>query len=153
MADMTPDRAMFESDLAAPPFIEGVARKRWALTSQSWPFALFAITARDREIFHLRMNLEDYPAVLPTGGLWDRATDAILGADRWPKGDAAFTSVFRRDWQGATALYFPLDRVALNGHHNWPTSYPHLRWQPEKGIVQYLAETHRLLNSRGYHGI
>jgi hypothetical protein len=150
---MTPDRAMFERDLAAAPFLEGVARKRWALVTVSWPFALFAITARDGEIFHLRMNLEGYPAALPTGGLWDPATDAILGADRWPKGDAVFNSVFRRDWQGATTLYFPLDRVALNGHHDWPANYPHLRWQPEKGFVQYLGETHRLLNSRGYHGI
>lgn len=150
---MTLDRASFERDVAAAPFLEGVARGRWALVTVNWPFALFEVTARDGATVHLRMQLGGYPAALPTGGLWDPQSDAVLGADRWPKGDGVFSSVFRRDWQQGRALYFPLDRVSLQGHHDWPANYPHLRWRPELGIVQYLAEAHRLLNSRGYHGV
>lgn len=150
---MTPDRASFERDVAAAPFLEGVARGRWTLVSTSWPRALFSVTAADGQTFHLRLDLTGYPAIAPTGGLWDPDRDALPTIERWPKGDAVFSSVFRRDWQHGTTLYFPLDRVALNGHHDWPAQYPHLVWRPELGIVQYLGEAHRLLNSRGYHGI
>jgi hypothetical protein len=150
---MTPDRVIFERDIAAAPFLEGVARNRWALKTLKWPYGLFSVTARDGGIFHLRLDLAGYPAASPTGGLWDCEAGAILAQDKWPIGDAAFASVFRRDWQDGRALYMPLDRISLNGHHDWPSQYPHLIWRPDLGLVQYLAEVHRLLNTRGYHGI
>jgi hypothetical protein len=149
---MTPDRATFERDLAAAPFLEGAARGRWSLTSVEWPFAVFSMATRDGRSFQLRLDVTGYPAQPPTGGLWDAALCGPPAESGWPKGDISFASVFRRDWQNGTALYMPLDRVSLNGHHDWPASHPHLMWQPELGIVQYLAEVHRLLNGKGYHG-
>lgn len=150
---MTPDRVIFDRDIAAAPFLEGVARNRWALETLDWPHGLFDVTASDARVFHLRLNFEGYPADPPTGGLWDPDTGTIPAPNKWPTGDAAFASVFRRDWQNGTALYMPLDRISLNGHHEWTSQHPHLVWRPDFGLVQYLAEVHRLLNMRGYHGI
>jgi len=150
---MTPDQAIWERDIGAASFLEGVARNRWSIVSLDWPFALFGITARDGRIFYLRLNFAGYPTAPPTGGLWDPETETVPALNQWPTGDAVFVSVFNRGWQNGLALYMPLDRVSLNGHHDWPAQYPHLMWQPDRGLVQYIGEVHRLLNARGYHGI
>jgi hypothetical protein len=144
---------VLERDLAAMPFREGTARGRWKLLGITWPHALFSIRARDGREFMLRLECSNYPAQPPTGGLWDSARSGPPEASGWPRGDAVFSSVFRRDWQCGTALYMPLDRVSRMGHLDWPTQHPHLVWKPELGVVQYLAEVHRQLSSRGYHGI
>jgi hypothetical protein len=150
---MIPDRATLERDLAATPFREGVARGRWRLIEIAWPHVLFGVLARDRREFMLRLECSNYPAHPPTGGLWDTATGGPPAAAGWPHGDEAFSSVFRRDWQNGRALYMPLDRVSRTGHPDWGSQHPHLVWKPEIGIVQYLSEIHRHLNSRGYHAI
>lgn len=72
---MTPDQAILERDIAAAPFVEGVARNRWSLVSMEWPFALFNIIARDGRAFHLRLNFDGYPAASPTG--------RTLGSSDW----------------------------------------------------------------------
>lgn len=150
---MTPDRASLKRDIAAAPFLEGTARGWWRLITISWPHALFGVAARDGREFVLRLDCMGYPAEPPTGGLWDMERNAPPQATHWPQGDEVFRSVFRQDWKDGTALYFPLDRVSRTGHGEWPTRYPHLVWRPERGIVQYLAEVHRHLNSRGYYGL
>ncbi len=150
---MTPDRATLERDLAAAPFEEGVARKRWRLVEIAWPYVLIGISARDGREYILRLEGCGYPAEPPTGGLWDVRRNAFLDERSWPKGDAVFSSVIRWDWRQGAAIYFPLDRVSRMGHPAWVTQYPHLVWSPAKGVVQYVAEVHRHLNSRGYHGV
>lgn len=150
---MTPDRAQLERDLATASFLEGAARGRWRLVTISWPHALFGVTAKDGREFVVRLDCSGYPAQPPTGGLWDLARGAVLGPQAWPRGDDVFRSVFRQDWYMGAALYFPLDRVSRQGHAEWGSTHPHLAWNAEKGIVQHLAEMHRHLNSRGYHGV
>ena len=150
---MTPDRAQLERDLAAAPFLEGAARGRWRLVTITWPHAIFGISAKDGREFLLRLECMGYPAQPPTGGLWDNAAGTILGPNGWPRGGDVFTSVFRRDWHAGAALYFPLDRLSRQGHPDWTSSHPHLDWKPALGVVQYLSEIHRHLNSRGYHGV
>lgn len=149
---MTPDRAQLERDLAAAPFQEGAARGRWGLVTIAWPHAFFRIRAKDGREFVLRLDCMGYPAQPPTGGLWDIDAGTVPGEHAWPKGNDVFMATFRRDWQNGTAIYFPLDRVSRQGHAEWTSAHPHLTWRPELGIVQYLAEIHRHLNSRGYHG-
>jgi hypothetical protein len=149
---MTPDRAQLERDLAAAPVQEGAARGRWRLVKVAWPHVLFGVRAKDGREFVVRLECMGYPVQPPTGGLWDVATGTVLGERDWPRGDDVFMATFRRDWQLGTALYFPLDRVSRQGHPDWGGAHPHLTWRPEKGIVQYLAEVHRHLNSRGYRG-
>lgn len=150
---MTPDRAQLERDLAAAPFLEGAARRRWRLVTIAWPHAYFGIRARDDREFVLRLDCIGYPVQPPTGGLWSLASGTILGTQEWPRGNDVFMATFRRDWHAGAALYFPLDRLSRQGHPDWTSAHPHLDWKPAKGIVQYLAEIHRHLNSRGYHGV
>lgn len=150
---MTPDRAQLERDLAAAPFQEGVARGRWRLVTIAWPYAFLGIMAKDKWEFTVRLDCGGYPAQPPTGGLWDLAANTILSAVAWPRGDTVFLGTFRNDWHLGAALYFPLDRISRQGHHDWVHTHPHLTWKPEKGIVQHLAEVHRFLNSRGYYGV
>jgi hypothetical protein len=149
---MTPDHAHLERDLAAVPFMEGAARGRWRLITIAWPFAIFGVTAKDGREFVIRLECSGYPAQPPTGGLWDIAGDRVLPAERWPRGDDVFLGTFRQDWQAGAALYFPFDRVSRQGHAEWAVTHPHLEWDPDRSIVQHLAEVHRFLNSRGYHG-
>lgn len=150
---MTPDRAHLERDLAAPLFAEGAARGRWRLITVAWPHAIFGITAKDQREFVLRLECSGYPAEPPTGGLWDLTTGTILAPGLWPRGDLVFSGTFRWDWHGGAAMYFPLDRLSRMGHGDWASTHPHMVWKPERGIVQYISEMHRYLNSRGYHGI
>ena len=149
---MTPDLAQLERDVAAAPFLEGVARKRWRLITVAWPFAIFGVTAKDMREFSLRLECSGYPAQPPTGGLWDMAQNAILAPQSWPRGDEVFLGTFRTDWHSGSALYFPLDRLSRVGHPDWASTHPHLTWEPARGVVQYLTEVYRHLNSRGYHG-
>ena len=149
---MTPDRAALERDLAATPFRGGAARGRWRKVELVWPHLLVGISARDGREFVLRLECCGYPAQPPTGGFWDAARAAFLTRDQWPTGDDVFSSVIRWDWRGGGAIYFPLDRMSRAGHPEWAATHPHLAWDPGKGIVQYLAEVHRHLNSRGYYG-
>jgi hypothetical protein len=150
---MTRDRAALERDLAAAPFLEGAARGRWRRIDVVWPHVLIGIKARDDREFVLRLECCGYPAEPPTGGLWDMSKNAFLDQASWPKGDSVFASVMRWDWRNGAAIYFPLDRVSRAGHNDWPSQHPHLAWSPDKGVVQYVAEVRRLLNSRGYHGV
>lgn len=146
---MLPDQAHLQRDLDAAPFREGVARRRWQLVGVTWPFVLIGIRARDEREFVLRLECIGYPDQPPTGTLWHTALNTRLAEADWPKGDAVFSSVIRYNWP---AIYFPLDRMSRQGHPNWATEHPNLGWKPREGIVQYLAEISRHLNSRGYHG-
>jgi hypothetical protein len=150
---MSPDRAALERDLAAAPFQEGAARKRWRLVEIAWPHVLIGIVARDGREYILRLECCGYPAEPPTGGLWNTIAKGFLDQISWPKGDPVFSSVMRWDWRNGAAIYFPLDRVSRTGHPEWVSQHPHLVWSPQKGIVQYVAEVHRHLKSRGYHGV
>lgn len=149
---MTLDRAALERDLAAAPFREGAARKRWRLVEVAWPHVLIGVAARDGREFVLRLECCGYPAQPPTGGFWNTGRQGFLDQNEWPKGDDVFQSVVRWDWRNGAAIYFPLDRVSRAGHPDWTAAHPHLAWNPARGIVQYVAEVHRLLNSRGYRG-
>lgn len=150
---MTPDQSQLVRDLDATPFIEGAVRNRWRLVKTSWPTAVFAVRARDDKVFGFCFDLAGYPQNPPTARLWNLERDAPPDPNEWPKGSAAFISVFNPSWKQGTALYHPFDRVSREGHGDWPKQYPHLIWNPYAGVVQYLAEIHRLLNGRGYHGI
>lgn len=148
---MGPDQRAFEADLAKPTFRLGVAQNRWRHIEAQWPFALFAVTARDGIEHILRLNCSDYPQAPPTGGPWDPQANTILAFDRWPRGRGGrLSAVFRTDWQGGAALYLPCDRVSIAGHPNWRTEMPSKIWRPHDGISQYLELVHELLNCRDY---
>jgi hypothetical protein len=148
---MSPDQRAFEADLAKPGFRLGAMQGRWRHIATKWPFALFAVTARDGTEHVLRLNFDGFPEAPPTGGPWDPQTDTILAFDRWPRGRGGrLSAVFRTDWQGGTALYLPCDRVSIAGHPNWRNEMPSKIWRPCDGIIQYMELIHELLNCSDY---
>lgn len=150
---MTRDHDRLVRDLNAPAFREGEAKGRWRFRVLEWPHLFLTVRARDGREFWLRLDCREYPFWPPTGAFWDVTANAPLPAERWPRGDAVITSVFNWAWHQGWSLYFPFDRIALTANtRRWWTVYPHLKWKPGRGIVQHVAEVHRLLNSRGYKG-
>lgn len=149
---MAPDQAQFERDLGHASFIEGVVRQRWRVVSKAWPSVVFAIKARDESELGFRLDFSGYPQASPTARLWSWERDQTPKPEEWPKGSPNFLSIFNPGWKNGSALYHPFDRISREGHGDWSKQYPHFVWNAAGTFVQYLAEIHRILNGRGYHG-
>lgn len=146
-----PDQRAFEADIAKPVFRLGVLEQKWRLHSESWPFVVIELAAKDGTWHPLRFNCAGYPHVAPTAGPWDTARNTVLHFDRWPRGNGGrVTAVFRTNWKNGTALYLPCDRESIVGHDNWRVEMPSKIWRPSEGLTQYLELVHELLNSRDY---
>ena len=144
----------------------GVAKDKWGLPEPNvlprqpdWPKRVFWIAAAPRtaspERFYISLDIAGYRSVSPTGTFWNPSTGCMLDPSKRPKGkpDTRFAKVFRTDWEQGTAFYHPYDRVAAQGHPDWPKQHPHLVWSSNHTIVDYLEELHALLNSEDYIGI
>lgn len=135
----------------------GVAAGQWRLVSVAWPLVLVAVAAAERtgspSEFVIRFELTGYPHTAPTGSLWDVDADVSLPAERRPKGERG--QLFRIDaWTGgATAMYAPWDRVALQSHPDWAQKYPHDAWNPTRDLSFILAKVREVLNADDYLGI
>jgi hypothetical protein len=153
----SPDRLLIEQDLAAPEFRCGQAEGRWHHVATHWPHVVIAVAAPERANapteFGFRFDCTGYRQTPVTAQPWDTSAGAPLPPPRWPSGNSIVTSVFRPDWKGGVCLYLPCDRVALEGHSDWPAQYPNRVWQPARGIVCYLEQIYDLLNQSGYTGI
>lgn len=148
------DELAFIDDLAGARFQDGVDRGKWRLVSSMWPFAVIAVSSAPRENspdeFFLRFQLEGYPAGA-TAAPWNPEGDQVLQPDKRPKGERAAWA-FRIDWNEGTALYVPWDRVAVEGHPDWPVKHRLELWDPAEGITSYLRRVHELLNADDYEG-
>ena len=155
----SPSQRIFEADLQSVGFRGGCLKKKWDVVSRDWPIVVLWIRAAARKNspnrFYIALNLEGYRTDAPTGTFWDRTTCTKLDKAKRPKGkvNSRFAMVFRTDWEDGQAFYHPYDRVAANGHSDWPCRYPHLVWTSETTIVDYLEEFHSLLNSDDYVGV
>jgi hypothetical protein len=148
---ISPDQRAFEADVAKAAFRLGQAEGRWQLIEVTWPFAFISVSAKDGEMYVLRLNCAGYPQAAPTGGPWDLKANKVLAFDRWPRGHGGRVSaVFRTDWKNGTALYLPCDRESIIGHENWRREMPSKIWRPADGVVQYLESVYELLKSRDY---
>lgn len=164
---LPPDQRLFESDLRSAEFRCGVMKALWGLAEQealpdsaAWPKVFLWIAAAPRpnapERFHITLDAAGYRSVSPTGTFWNPVTKATLDFDKRPKGrpDSRFAKVFRTDWgDSSRAFYHPYDRVAAQGHPEWPKQQPHLVWTDSHTIVDYLEEFHSLLAGGDYLGI
>jgi hypothetical protein len=146
-----PDQRAFKADIAKAVFRLGAAEQRWRFHSESWPFVVIEVQAKDSRWYALRFNCTGYPQTVPTAGPWDTARNSILQFDHWPRGNGGrVTAVFRTDWKNGSALYLPCDRESIVGHDNWRVQMPSKIWRPSEGLIQYLELVHELLNSRDY---
>lgn len=145
------------------PFLLGAALGKWGVAGDpvaTWPAVDFWVAVAPRSgapaRFGLRLDLDGYPRLGPTGSFWDLEADCWLEPPRWPKGTGRVRQVFRSDWQGGRMLYHPLDRGSADasGHPvSWPGKYPASAWHAKRTLVDYLEMVHELLHSEGYRGV
>ena len=161
-----PDQRVFDDDLLSAEFRSGSAKGQWGIPDPevlpenvSWPNRIFWLAAAPRnkapDRFHVCLDLTGYRSVPPTGTFWDPSTKATLEISKRPKGKpgSRFAMVFRTDWNNGSAFYHPYDRVAAQGHTEWPKQQPHLVWTCNNTIVDYLEEFYSLLNCGDYVGV
>jgi len=153
-----PDERALRAHLAGGRFQAGVEALAWRLISLAWPIAIVGIWAATRDgapsEFAIRFELNGYPNVTPTGGIWDPDTNTSLAPERRPKGERA-AMLFRADgWAGgALAMYAPWDRIALQTHVNWAQEAPRLVWHAQRDLTFILENVHEVLNADDYLGI
>lgn len=161
-----PDQRLFDEDLLSAEFRSGVAKGHWGIPGPealpgnlSWPNRIFWLAAAPRDKapdrFHVYLDVAGYRSVSPTGSFWDPSTKTTLEISKRPKGKpgSRFAMVFRTDWNNGSAFYHPYDRVAAQGHAEWPKQQPHLVWTCNHTIVNYLEEFYSLLNCGDYVGV
>ncbi|BDI34121.1 hypothetical protein CCAX7_61720 [Capsulimonas corticalis] len=158
---MTPDERALTADLARPPFQSQIDR-RWGGAKIAWPYLYLWIRARhtpsEIEHYWMRIDCSGYPQKAPTGTFWDMEHDVQLDNARRPWGVGEVAHIFRTDWPGpdrgsqGSALYSPVDRVAIETHGDWPTTHAATLWKPTREIVYYLDEVARHLDSPEYTG-
>ena len=154
---MSPDERALRADLEAEPFVVGATAGRWRLDDLQWPLCVISVAAAPRQNapseFSLRFELSGYPAQAPTATPWDRTANQQLESPKLPAGRRA-GHVFRRDnWLEGKALYAPYDRLAFQGHPDWPRDFPHLCWQSSYDITFYLEQVYELLHDEDYLGV
>jgi len=115
-----PDQRLFESDLASAEFRAGALKGLWGLAGEkvlpeqpAWPLRILWVEAAPRagapDRFYLRLDLDGYRTVPPTGTFWDPSTQAALGSEkRTEKGKRTADSpryserTGRTDWLSTT---------------------------------------------------
>jgi hypothetical protein len=146
---------LLREDLEDGEYAAGADRGYWRLVELTWPHAIFEVAAAPRENapshYAFRFDLTGYPQA-PTAAPWNLETGDLLPGTRWPAGGLRVNSAFNPGWRG-DAIYVPMDRLAISGHHDWPTKYAARLWDPARGIVQYLQELRTLLNDPTYTGV
>jgi hypothetical protein len=142
---VNPDERAFRAHLERPRVLAGIDAGMWRLVSLAWPNAVIAVAAAGGACeVGLRFTLDGYPGVAPTGAPWDLDLDEPLDPARWPRGRRV-SKIFNPGWN-VSALYFPMDRLALPGHDAWLTQFPGSGWDPRGDITQYLLTIHTVLN-------
>ena len=155
---MHPDERSFQADIVSAPFIIGAANRRWGVAEPSclpvgfsWPRTILwvaSIHEKNDGKFFFNFDCANYPIDAVTGTLWDPTTQNELSYDKWPRLNGRGELVFRiESWQHEHhALYHPYDRKAAASHAQWKEQCPHLVWDRDHTIVDYLEELHTLLN-------
>lgn len=138
---------LLNKDLDEANYLSGEIEGIWGKVENGpvWPISIFWVSAKNGVKYYLRFDLTDYKQIAPTAQLWDIETNQPLSQNLWPNWSNRCLQVFKA-W-GKSCLYLPCDRLAFEGHHNWPIEYPSLIWKSrEDTIHKYLNEVHQILN-------
>lgn len=150
-----PSRRLVEAHLRSARFLAGETAGRWRVIKIEWPYVIIAISAAPRENspteYAMRFELQGYPETAPTGGIWDVEDGSSLPGEKRPKGARA-AQLFRTDWGEGLSMYAPFDRIALQGHPDWPANYPMTMWTPFRDLTFVLTEIWETLNADDYLG-
>lgn len=145
-AIVDPHERRIAEDLSSYEFEAGVDAGMWSIVSVSWPVLIVTITAGDGSKLGMRLLVDGYPAIPPSGQPWDIDLDAPLPLNQWPTGGSA-SQIFRADWSvpNGNAPYMACDRVALTSHPDWAVAHPTRAWNAGRGITFYVGEVHHEL--------
>jgi hypothetical protein len=155
---------LLEADLARPEFVAGVVRGDWSLARQAseaeWPCVYIWVRAARRpkspDQYMVRWDLQGYNAQSPTGAFWDAAMNDFRARADWPKGTSGsmVAQVFRVEGWAAPGrgFYHPYDRLAREGHNQWPEQDPRHVWTNGHTLTDFLSLVHRWLNCEAYLG-
>lgn len=107
-----PARQRIEQDLASADFEAGAGAGHWRLLSLDWPHLIVTVTCGDGNALGLRIMVDGYPRLAPSGRPWDLVSDEALPSGMWPEGGTV-PEVFRRDWSrdNGDAPYLACDRT------------------------------------------
>lgn len=135
-------------DLEKPEYLSGVFDGDWGNEIENgpqWPISIFWVRAKDNLKYYLRFDLTNYNQEAPTAQLWDIETNLPLAYEHFPKWSKRCLQVFKI-W-GNQCIYLPCDRMAINGHTDWPVLHVNLVWKNGiDSIHKYLNEVHQILN-------
>jgi hypothetical protein len=161
-----PDQRLFNADLQSAEFRMGVDKGQWGMPEEGlvpadfkWPQTVLWVAAPARPNaparFYLILDLAGYRVPSPTGTFWDPETKGALELSKRPKGrpNSRVAMVFRTNWMNGSAFYHPYDRIASQGHAEWPSQEPEHVWTSDHTIVDFLQEIFALLNSEDYVGV
>jgi hypothetical protein len=153
----SPEQALFDEDLAAPEFRCGEIEGRWRHVSTTWPHVILAVAAPERARSPLEYGFlfecTGYRQNPATAQPWDVGANRPLPGDQWPTGPVMVSAIFRPDWKNGQCLYLPCDRMSIEGHDGWRTTYPNRIWQPERGIICYVEQIYELFHQSDYSGV
>ena len=153
-----PDERLFREHVKRGIFLLGEADEKWHILSAVWPKVFIWVAAAARvnapDGYTLRFDLSHYPQKAPTAQFWDSEANVPLPTARWPQGatGSRVARAFNHGWR-CDAIYMPCDRVALDGHGQWPAQYRRYLWTPNKDITFYLNIVYDLLHSAHYQGV
>ena len=153
---MTLDEQVLREHIEDGPFQSGVDLGKWKLISIDWPHVYIDIKAMHHEewpsFYCFQFECSNYPVAGVTARPWDVGKNQPLDVQKWPGGKNRLPKVFNPGWNGGQCLYLPCDRIAINGHTDWPSKHPHLIWKTNSDITLYLDAVYELLNSSDYTG-
>lgn len=145
---MGADEIALRAGLESVAFRAGVLRGKWRFKRLRFPHLYIAIAAPKRaqgpSWFLLRLECSNYPAVAPTGQLWDARTDGPLALAERPHHAGGVILAFQ-DWQAC--IYHPIDRI---GRPHWPDQYNDMAWRQSDDIVRFVETVHALINTAEY---
>lgn len=148
---MAPDEAALARDLQSTAFTLAQKRGRWRLARLQFPFAWFFIEAPSHPQgpaeFLLRLSLDGYRGLAPTGELWHGRLDRALPIEERPRSHNGGVLIAFSNW--SSCFYHPIDRI---GATHWPDQYHELRWGPDCDITTFLETIHGLLDDPAYAG-
>lgn len=135
-------------DLENGDLLSGCNVGLWRIVSYDFPILDFAVSATEPDgsasEYGFRAELTNYPAQAPMVRIWDHGQNVSLSPELRPKGGRRVIQAFKK-WDVDT-VYRPWDRKT--GAHNSNTaSYPHLAWNPDRGLIFIFEDLHGILNS------
>jgi hypothetical protein len=144
-----PAESAVDADLRSARFRVGVIRPQWRKVSYLFPELIVAVAAVEPDgaasEYYFRFELTGFPGAAPGVVIWDSSANALLPANRRPKGSPRVVEGFK-SWGPPDTVYRPWERTS-GAHNNWATTHPELAWHPRRDLIFILEDLHGLLTS------